>query len=141
MVRMFDPETDKRERILELWNECYGTTAFSPQLFSRLNVENLVVITDQGEIVGFALLLDGGMPYAILDNLYIQPRHRRFATQRDVFQYVDSVCADRGMSWFYAVLPVTGGEAEQTVSLLNRRAHWKSTYMGERPTLCRPLSQ
>lgn len=139
-VRTYNPERDTREQLLELWNEYYGTALFTVSQFARLNPENIVVVEEGGEMVGFAILLDGGMPYAVLDQLYIRPRFRRFATLRDVFAFVERLCKERGVQWFYGLLDGAGAESEQFVDLLRRRAEWKAQYLGEKPMFCKAVS-
>src|SRR6266480_4826119 len=133
MIRQFDPAKDTKEKILELWSEYYGTDSFTLDHFSRINPQNLIIVEESSEVVGFAILLDGGMPYAVLDQLYIRPRYRRFSTMRDVFLYVESLCEERGIKWFYGLLDGIGAESEKLVDLLKRRAQWNVQYMGEKP--------
>jgi hypothetical protein len=97
-------------------------------------------LEDDGELVGFAMLLDGGLPYAVLDQLYVQPRYRRFTTQRDVFRFVEQLCRARGIRWFYGMLGGAGAESEQLIDLLRRRAEWNAQYLGERPLFVRAIS-
>lgn len=135
-----DPERDTREELLDLWNEYYGTTLFTVHHFQRLNPENVIVVEDGNEKVGFAVLLDGGLPYAVLDQLYIRPRYRRFATLRDVFAFVEHLCEERGIKWFYGLLDGAGGESEKFVSLLKRRAEWSAQYLGEKPMFVKSVN-
>lgn len=132
-MRLFDESKDEISDLVNLWNEYYGTTLFSVDQFQRLEPRNVVVVETEEGIVGFAILLDGGMPYAVLDQLYIRPRYRRFATLRDVFKFVEQQCKDRGIGWFYGLLDQAGGESEQFCQLLKRRAAWNAEYMGEKP--------
>ena len=140
MIRQFDPAKDTKEQLLDLWNLCYGTNLFTLAHFERLNLANIIVIEENNGMVGFAFLLDGGMPYAVLDQLYLLPRYNRFTTLRDVMVYVEALCAERGIKWLYALMNGTGGEAEQSVDLLKRRAKWNSQYLGEKPLLCKSIS-
>jgi len=133
-VRLFNEATDTREQFVEIWNEYYGTTLFTVNHFARFNPGNVIIIDDDaGGFAGFAILLDGGLPYAVLDQLYIRPRHRRFATLRRVFQFVEHLCQTRGIGWFYGLLDQAGHESERFVDQLHRRAAWKAQYMGEKP--------
>jgi hypothetical protein len=140
MIRLFNPETDTKQQLLDLWNQALGTNLFTIDHLNRLDINNVVVVVADSDLVGFAFLLDGGMPFAILDQLYIRPRYQRFATLRDVMAFVEDLCSQRGIKWFYSLLPGTGGEAEQSVDLLHRRAKWKAQYLGEKPMLCRSVT-
>jgi hypothetical protein len=139
-VRLMDPTRDTRDELLSLWNEYYGTTLFTVEQFERLNTDNVLIVEDGDEKVGFAVLLDGGLPYAVLDQLYLRPRYRRFATFRDVFRFVERLCQARGIRWYYGLLDGAGGESERLVDLLKRRAEWNAQYMGEKPMFCRAVS-
>jgi hypothetical protein len=140
LIRIFNPATDTKEKILELWNEHFGTDLFSLDHFSRINPENLIVVEESGEVVGFTILLDGGMPYAVLDQLYIRPRYKSFRTLRDVFIYVEALCQERGIRWFYGLLDGLGAESEKTADLLKRRAQWNLQYLGEKPMFVKKVS-
>jgi hypothetical protein len=140
MIRQYDTTKDSREQLLDIWNQSYGTKLFTLEHFERINPENVLVICEGEEVVGFAFLLDGGMPYAMLDQLHLRPRYRRFTTYRDVYMYAESLCAARGIKWLYAVMDGSGGDAEQTVDLLKRRGHWKAQYLGEKPMLVKSLT-
>jgi len=132
-VRLFNPETDKVSQILELMNEWYGTPLFQPHHFERFNPDNVIVVEDEGEIVGYSLFLDGGLPYAFLDQLYVRPRYRRFTTFRALFAFVEDLCKERGIQWFCGILDGIGAESEKLIDLLKRRGQWKAQYLGERP--------
>jgi hypothetical protein len=140
MIRLFNPETDTKDKILELWSEHYGTDLFTLDHFARINPANLIIVEESGEVVGFAILLDGGMPYALLDQLYVRPRFRSFRTMRDVFLYVENLCQERGIKWFYGLLEGIGGDCEKTADLLKRRAQWNLQYLGERPMFVKKVS-
>lgn len=140
MIRLFNTETDTKQQLLDLWNESLGTKLFTLRHVERLNVENVIVVEEQNEVVGFALLLDGGLPFAVLDQLYVLPRYDRFVTLRDLLAFAEQLCAARGIQWFYGILAGTGGEAEQSVDLLKRRAKWQAQYLGEKPVLCKNVS-
>jgi hypothetical protein len=140
-VRFFDPAKDTRAALADLWNQHYGTHLFTVDHFARLNPENVVVVENGDEqLVGFAIFLDGGLPYAVLDQVYIQPRYRRFATLRDVFAFVEEACQARGIQWFYGLLDGIGAESEKFIDLLKRRAEWQAQYLGERPMFCRAVN-
>jgi GNAT superfamily N-acetyltransferase len=136
-VRLFSPETDKVDQIIELTNEWYGKDFFKPEHFERFNPSNVIVVEEAGEIVGYSYLLDGGLPYAFLDQLYVRPRFRRFTTFRALFAFVEELCKERGIQWFCGILDGIGAESEQLVDLLKRRAQWKAQYLGERPMFCK----
>jgi hypothetical protein len=138
-VRGFDPQRDRRETLVALWNEAYGTRLFRPEHFDRLNPDNVLLVeSDEGEVVGFALLLDGGLPYLVLDHVYLRPPYHRVATLRAVFQAVDAVCRARGVLWYAILLHQDTPTVERWVSLLRRRAQWYAE-CSEMPVLCRPL--
>ena len=139
-IRLYDPSRDTLAMLVELWNEHFGTRLFSPSQFDRLNPENVILVEDAGIVVGFGILLDGGMWYTVFDQLYIRPPFRRFAVLRDVFRFVEQLCAQRGIRWFYGLLGTTGIESEKFIGLLKRRAQWNAQYLGEKAMLCKAVT-
>lgn len=139
-IRLFS-EQDKKADLVTLWNEYYGTPLFTEEHFSRFNSQNLIVIDGDDEMAGFAVLLDGGFCYAVLDALFLRPRYRRFITARDVFAFVEQTCQERGIQWFLGILDGGGAEGEKLVEQLRQRARWPVQYLGEKPVFCKRIER
>ena len=139
MIRLWDPAVDAPGELADVWNDHYGTVLFGLQHFERLNPANTIVAQEPEGLVACAFLMDGGGPFALLSEIVMRHRQGRHRLMRDVIQFAEGICHDRGIAWFNGILEMDGSAAESFLRLMRRHA-WDAQYLGERPMYCRRLS-
>lgn len=106
-VRHFDPLTDSAESLANL-------SPFSPAVQQRfaqwyrartLVPENILVLEDKGELLGVAHIFDAGLPWAVVDAVFIRPGARSVALALQLYAAVEAELKARGLPFYVLHAP------------------------------------
>lgn len=106
MIRHFDPERDSFEEVARLndW-EPNMQAWWAASLRQRCINVNLLVMEEEGQLIGLLMLLDGGLPILMVEGAYIKPEYRTFARGRELLHAIDAEARRRGVTLVFSHTP------------------------------------
>jgi hypothetical protein len=105
--RAFDPAKDSIDELAAM-NEWHpqAQAAFADALRKRFIIpSNAFVAVEDGHIIGAALIMDGGFPFAILDGVYIRPDKRSVEFYNECRKATERYLRERGVIFFFSHVP------------------------------------
>ena len=118
-VRPFNPDRDSPAEVSKLntwppvWQEWMALQYAGPFPY-----HNLLIAEEGGELVGCLHILDGGLPWTILDGMYLKPAYRSLANARQLGLAGEEELKHRGVSVFLVNAPVQLGRVLQRYGMV-----------------------